>query len=117
MTQSDCTPVNVELFPWDLQVPGGRDYLGGKVFVDLNQVDVVDRHARTVQSLVAGFNRPQTPDLGIERRNSTRNDAGKRVDAQFTCPLIARHNNSSSAIIQCAAVASGNLTVWSKDWL
>src|SRR5206468_2828602 len=56
MTKGDRTPVNVELFPWDLQVPGGRDDLGGKVFVDVNQIDVVDRHASTVQSLLTGFN-------------------------------------------------------------
>src|SRR6266700_7834236 len=64
--QGDRSAVDIELLPRDPQVPGRRDHLGGKVFVDFIQVDVVDRHARSAQSLAAGFNRPQSPDLGID---------------------------------------------------
>ena len=68
VTEGDGAAVDVELVHRDAEVLGRRDDLGGERLVDLDQVDVVDRHAGPRQRLAAGLDRAEAHDLGVERR-------------------------------------------------
>src|SRR5580700_4561331 len=51
VAESDGPPVHVELIPFDTQVPGRRDHLRCEGLVDLDQVNVLDRHASPLHGL------------------------------------------------------------------
>ena len=68
VAEGDRAAVHVELVPRDAEVLGRRDHLRGERLVDLDEVDVVDRHAGPLERLAAGLDRAEAHDLGVQRR-------------------------------------------------
>ena len=61
-----------------------RHHLGGERLVDLDQVDVVDRHPGAGQGLLAGFDGSEPHDLrGPAHPDPGGDDARERRDAAF----------------------------------
>src|SRR5579863_6388793 len=83
VAEGDGAALHVELLPGDAEMTGRGDDLGGEGLVDLDQVDVVDRHARPPQGLPAGLDGPETHDLGVQGRNAAGHDASQRGDPEL----------------------------------
>ena len=59
-------PLTLSLSEVDAEVLGRREHLGGEGLVDLDEVDVVDRHAGPLERLAARLDRAEAHDLGVE---------------------------------------------------
>src|SRR6266550_3869475 len=61
MAERDGAAVRIEFVAEriDAQLAGGGDHLGGKGFVDFDDVDIVDRHLRPLESLTGGLDRAE----------------------------------------------------------
>ena len=70
-------PLTLSLSHRDAEVAGRGDDLGGERLVDLDQVDVVDRHAGPAQRLAARLDRAEAHDLGVEAGHAARTRCGR----------------------------------------
>ncbi len=105
MTQGDGAPVHVQLVPLDAEVAGGGDHLGGEGLVDLDQVDVVDRHAGALEGLADGLDRAEAHDLGVEPGHAARHDACKWGDPELGCLGVAHDDHGRGTVVQGTGVA------------
>ena len=58
MAKGNRATIDVELLPRNAQVFGRRNHLRGECFINLNQIDVINRLVGTLESLPTGFYRP-----------------------------------------------------------
>src|SRR6266705_289768 len=86
--------VDVELVDVDAEVAVGRDHLCGERLVDLDQVDVVDRHPGQGERPPGGLHRAVPHDLRRERRDAGRDDPGERCEAEFAGPGVGHDDDS-----------------------
>ena len=86
VAERDRAAVHVQLVPRDSELLGRRDHLGGERLVDLDEVDVVDRHVGPGERPAAGLDRAEAHDLGVDGRHRAGDDAGERGDARAPRP-------------------------------
>ena len=96
---------------------GGGDDLGRERLVDLDQVDVVDRHAGPRQRLAHGLDRTEPHDLGVEPGHTGRHDPRQRRDAQLTRLGVAHHHHGGGTVVERAGVAGGDRPVGTEHRL
>src|SRR5258706_8914538 len=69
MTEGDRAAVDVDLVPVEAELAPVRDGLGGEGLVDLDQVEVADRHVQLLEQLADALDRreeePLRRDLGL----------------------------------------------------
>jgi hypothetical protein len=114
VTERDRAAVHVQLLPVDAEVTGGRDDLRRERLVELDQVDVVDGHAGASECLAARTDWPEPHDLGVQRRDAARDDAGQGSDPQLASARVAHHDDRRGAVVERARVARRDLAVGSE---
>ena len=108
MTEGDRTAVGVELVEVDAEFVGRAEDLDGEGFVDLDMIDVADAHAGAGHRLLAGVDRAEAHDLGVEGRDAAGHDASDRVETHRLGLVGAHHQHGGGTIIERAGVAGGD---------
>src|SRR5690606_14030517 len=115
VAHGDGAAVDVELVPVDAEVLGRRHDLGGERLVDLDQVDVVDRHAGVLQRALARLDGAHAHDLGGEARDAGGDDARERGEPELGGLRVGHDDDRGGAIVERAAVACGHDAVGTED--
>src|ERR1019366_4860392 len=106
--QRDRPAERVELLLVDAQLfPAGHD-LGGERLVDLDDVDVADRHSRVLEQLLYRRDRPDAHDLGANRRDRRGDDARLRREAAVTGAFLGHDQERRRPVVERAGVAGSH---------
>jgi hypothetical protein len=111
VSDGDGTAVDIQLVDRDAELLGRPQCLHRERLVDLEQVDVIDRHARVVQGLTGGLHRSESHDLRREPGDSGRDDAGERREAELPRLRVAHDDHGGGSIVEGAAVAGRDCAV------
>jgi hypothetical protein len=100
----DGATVHVELVPVrvDAQLPGRREDLRGKGLVDLDEIDVVDRHPGSREGLLAGLDRPETHDLRGQPADAGGDDPRERGEAEIARIGVGHDDQRVGTVVQRA---------------
>ena len=111
MTQSQRTPVRIELLDIDAHDLDHRERLGRKSLVDLDDIDIAQLQPCSLECLVHGWHRTNAHDIGSHARNRHREDSSQWLDAQVA-RLLGRHQDGRRRrIIERAGVASSDRAI------
>ena len=110
MADSDRTAVDVELVAErvDAELTRRRDDLRRERLVDLDEVDVVDALAGTLERQLGGLDRAETHDLRRQTGDSGRQDPRERGEAGRLGLGVAHDDDRSGAVVERARVAGGD---------
>ena len=117
MTERDRATVHVQLVHRDAEVLRRRNHLRRERFVDLDEIDVVNRHLCALQCLTNRLDRTQAHDLGIQTGHARRNDARERGDAQLLRLRVTHHHHGSCAVVQRTGVPRSDLAIGAESRL
>ena len=85
-----------------------RDHLGGEGLVQLDRVDVVDRHPGPVEDLLDRADRRHAHVLGLVAEGGGGDDPGARGQAQLLGLGVAHQQHRGGAVVERAGVAGGD---------
>src|SRR4051794_12500668 len=111
VADGDRTAVHVEAVDVDAELLVRRDHLRGERLVDLDEVDVVDRHLRASEGLLGGLDRTETHDLRRQAGDTGRHDAGEWRDAELLRLRVAHDDDRGGAVVERARVARSDPSV------
>src|SRR5437899_9112575 len=113
VTERDRAPMWIELVAEgvDAQLARGGDDLGGEGFIDLDDVDVVDRHLCPLEGLPRGLDRTEAHDLRLERRRPGGDDARQRSKAELLRLAVGGDHDRGCAVVQRTGIAGGDSPV------
>jgi len=81
MAERDCASINVETFRIDWQFAQARKHLRGKGFVQLNQIDLIQRQPCDLQDLANRGNGADAEALGLDARGGIGDEPRERLKA------------------------------------
>src|ERR1700694_446467 len=119
MAERDRAAVRIELVAEgiDTELPSRWDDLRGERFVDLDDVDVIDRHARPLERLPRRLDRSEAHDLRLQRRDAGGDDPGQRADPEILGLTVGGDHDRGRAVVERTRVAGGYPPVFSEHWL
>ena len=117
MAQSDCAAVDVDLVHIKVQSLADGHRLCCEGLVCLDQVHIGNGQAGLCHDLLGCSDGAQTHDFGLNTGQSTSDPGCQRGDAQLLGLLLAHHDQSSSAVVDCGRVAGGHDAVLGEGGL
>src|SRR2546430_15517527 len=103
MAKSDGAAVDVEFFRVDAELFDYRQNLTGERFIDLDEIDLVELHARFLERDLRGGNRANAHDVGIATCDTPRHDPAQRLlSLRIFC---GRYGDHRGAVDDAAGVA------------
>src|SRR5436305_14844121 len=110
MAESDRAAVDVEFVHVDAELFRYREDLSGEGFVDFDQVDVVERHARFFQRDLRRRNGTAAHDVGIAAGDTPRDHAAQRLPV-LRVVRVGDYDHRS-AVDDAAGIAGGDEAVF-----
>ena len=95
--EGDRAAVDVELVDVDAELAVGRDHLRGERLVDLDEVDVVDRHAGARQRLRERLDRPEAHDLRGQPGHAGGRRSGRAASGRARRPCVSLMMTTAAA--------------------
>ena len=86
----------------DADAPRGWDDLGSEGLVDLHDVDVVDRHLRSLQRLLGSIDRTKAHEFRLERGQARRDDTRDRLETELLGSTVGHHDHRRGSIVERA---------------
>jgi hypothetical protein len=111
VAERDRAAERVELLGVDAPLVAARHDLGGERLVELEHVDVVDRHAGLREHLLDGGDRAEAHDLRADRGHGGGDDAGARLEPEGLRALVGHHEHRGGAVVERAGVAGRDRAV------
>src|SRR6267143_6123673 len=107
MAERDRAAVWIELLAEgvDAQLPSCRDDLRSEGFVDLHDVDVVDRHAGALERLARRLDRAEAHELRLESRDTSRDDPCQRTDPEILRPTVRHDHDRGRPVVEGTGIA------------
>jgi hypothetical protein len=98
VAERDCAAVHVQFFRRDRQVAQHGERLRRKRFVEFDEIEVVEAHARTLEQLPDGRNRSDPHDPRVDARARPSDDPCERLDASSRGAFGVHENEGRAAV-------------------
>src|SRR5581483_5601591 len=105
MAERDRTAVDVHLFLVEPELADDGEGLRGEGLVELDQVDLLERHTRPREQLLDRRDRPDAHDAWIDAGRGRADERAERLDAELVRPLLARDHEGGGAVVEARGVA------------
>ena len=105
VAERDRAAERVELLRVDAPLVAARHDLRGERLVELEHVDVGDRHAGLLEHLRDRGDRAEAHDLRPDRGDRRGDDPRPRLQAERVRPLVGHHEHRGGAVVERAGVA------------
>ena len=94
----------------DSELAADGKHLRRECLVQLDDLDVVDRHLRLSEYLAHRFDRPDAHDLRSDTRDGGSDDSRERHDSELSRARVTHNDDRGGAVVQGAGVAGRHLS-------
>ena len=108
MPERDRAAVDVQAIGVDRQFTQAGERLRGECFVQLDQIDLIEREPGELQHLPDRRNRPDAEPLRLDARRRERDEPAERRQAALRGQRLAGHDDRGSAVAGLRRVAGGH---------
>src|SRR5438105_9676241 len=111
MTERNRTAVHVHLLLVEAELADDCEALRRERLVQLHQVDLPDRDARSLEQLADGRDRSDPHYARVDTGDSAADETAEWLRAQLARLLLARDDHSGRAVVDAAGIAGGDGSV------
>src|SRR5438105_7516847 len=108
MTERNRTAVHVHLLLVEAELADDREALRREGLVQLHQVDLPDRDARSLEQLADGGDRSDPHHARVDTGHGAADEAAEWLHAELARLLLARDDDGGRAVVDAAGIAGGD---------